>query len=101
MTLITTVILYFMDFDVAFRKFHNIFFKIGTWQFPETSKLVTLFPREFWIDIVNKIMIKVVISANILILVGILILLVVKRRDLKNVIYKFQNIRTSNRRKRS
>lgn len=77
-TWIVTFITHLMikDFDKAFVRFHELFFKLGTWDFPSTYKLVILFPKEFWIDIVNKIIGNVVISANILIVVGFLILFI-------------------------
>ena len=77
LTLITNLIVYLTikDFDKAFYRFHELFFKIGTWQFSAGSKLIILFPREFWIDAVNKILLNVVAIANILIVAGFLILL--------------------------
>jgi integral membrane protein (TIGR01906 family) len=36
-------------FDAAFEVFHRLFFTAGTYQFdPETSRLVQLFPDQFW-----------------------------------------------------
>jgi len=83
LTLLITLITYLIikDFQTAFTRFHEIFFKLGNWQFPSNYKLVTLFPAEFWIDIINKILTNIIISANILILVGILIFIIIKKRQ--------------------
>lgn len=36
------------DFERFFALFHSIFFKAGTWTFPEDSLLIRLFPEPFW-----------------------------------------------------
>lgn len=38
----------FIGFDELFSGFHTLFFSEGTWQFPEDSLLLTLFPLQFW-----------------------------------------------------
>jgi len=90
LTLTLTFIIYLLskNFSSLFTKFHNLFFKVGTWSFPAESKLITLLPEEFWISALNKIIINTIVSANILILVGILILW------RKNIISKFNKSRS-------
>jgi len=66
-----------LNFDWFFVRFHELFFT-GNWTFPGTSLLIKLFPQVFWIDITKKIMFNVFISANILILLGIILLLMSK-----------------------
>ena len=67
------------NFDAAFYKFHDIFFAPGTWTFPTNSTLITLFPTEFWVDAVNKTISHTLISANILILVGVVLFFIHKK----------------------
>ena len=71
------------DFNGFFNRFHDLFFAKGTWTFPIDSKLVTLFPREFWVDIAGKIIGDVLASANILILAAVILFLIYKRRSRK------------------
>jgi integral membrane protein (TIGR01906 family) len=71
-----------LNFKDAFVRFHNVFFSQGGWQFPETYSLVRLFPQKFFIDIVNLIVLKVLITAVILIIAGILIIII--KRGMKN-----------------
>ena len=37
-----------IDFEIFFAGFHGLFFKAGTWTFPEDSLLIRLFPERFW-----------------------------------------------------
>ena len=37
-----------IDFETFFVAFHGVFFKSGTWTFPEDSLLIRLFPERFW-----------------------------------------------------
>ncbi|MDH8677710.1 TIGR01906 family membrane protein [Fusibacter bizertensis] len=47
--------LYFIDFDWAFRKFHEIFFTNDLWLLdPKTDRLIMLMPLEFFITFVSK-----------------------------------------------
>lgn len=45
----------FIDFDVFFTRFHQMFFSEGTWLFYETDTLIQLYPLPLWIDVVWKI----------------------------------------------
>ena len=75
LTLLLTLIFYLSirNFDAAFTKFHHIFFRLGNWQFPPEYMLVQLFPPQFWIDIVNRILLTIVITTNIVIVLCILL----------------------------
>lgn len=49
--LLGLVALYFIDFDWAFRKFHEIFFTNDLWLLdPRTDRLIQLMPLKFFID---------------------------------------------------
>lgn len=49
--LLALVALYFIDFDWAFRKFHEIFFTNDLWLLdPRTDRLIQLMPLKFFID---------------------------------------------------
>lgn len=37
-----------VDFETFFAGFHGLFFKSGTWTFPDDSLLIRLFPERFW-----------------------------------------------------
>ncbi len=39
-----------LDFNIAFIKFHQIFFTGGSWLFLPSDTLIKLFPIEFWIN---------------------------------------------------
>lgn len=36
------------DFDTFFSAFHGVFFKAGTWTFPEDAMMIRVFPMPFW-----------------------------------------------------
>lgn len=36
------------SFDAVFTVFHGLFFKAGTWTFPDNSLLIQTFPETFW-----------------------------------------------------
>lgn len=44
-----------LSFTTFFTGFHEIFFPMGNWQFPYDSTLITLFPREFFVETTQKI----------------------------------------------
>lgn len=37
------------DFDALFSWFHGLFFKPGTWVFPDSALLIRVFPLAFWV----------------------------------------------------
>lgn len=45
----------FVDFNVFFTRFHQIFFEPGTWVFHAQDTLIQLYPLSFWIDMVWKL----------------------------------------------
>lgn len=45
----------FIDFDLFFTRFHEMFFSAGSWLFYETDTLIQLYPLPFWVDAVWKI----------------------------------------------
>jgi len=104
LTSILSLIFYLIvmiDFDVAFTKFHHIFFKLGNWQFPPDYMLVQLYPAQFWTDIIDKIITNVIITTIIVIILGILLfgLYLYKEkkavkffRSKEGIIYKIKNI---------
>ncbi|MEW5991453.1 MAG: DUF1461 domain-containing protein [Chloroflexota bacterium] len=53
-------------FDVAFEVFHRVFFPGGNWAFdPRTSRLVQLFPFDFWFET------TIAVGVTILVLAGL------------------------------
>jgi integral membrane protein (TIGR01906 family) len=67
------------DFKTAFVEFHNIFFRQGGWQFPPGYTLVELFPQKFFIDAVNSIVLRIFVTAFVLLIAGILTVLIIKK----------------------
>ena len=56
----------FVDFDVFFTRFHQVFFSPGTWVFYVQDTLIQLYPLAFWIDVVWKLGILILVEAGIL-----------------------------------
>ncbi len=104
LTLFLSLIFYLIimkDFDVAFTKFHHIFFRLGNWQFPPDYMLVQLYPAQFWTDIISKIINNVLITTIIVIILGILLFWLYLYKEKKavkffrskeGIIYKIKNI---------
>jgi len=89
------------DFSSAWTRFHHIFFRMGNWQFPSDYLLVQLYPSQFWIDIINKIISKVLTTTVIVIVFGVLLFLLYLYKEKKatkffrskeGIIYKIKNI---------
>lgn len=53
----------FVDFNVFFTRFHQVFFKPGSWVFYETDTLIQLYPLSFWIDTVWKLSVTILIES--------------------------------------
>lgn len=56
----------FVDFGVFFTRFHQIFFSPGTWIFYARDTLIQLYPLAFWIDVVWKLGIFILVEAGVL-----------------------------------
>ena len=63
--------LYFVDFDMAFRKFHEIFFTNDLWLLdPRTDRLIQLMPLQFFINFTRDWLIRVALLLIVYILIG-------------------------------
>lgn len=72
-----------LNFAGFFDKFHNLFFKPGTWIFdPAVDKIITLYPQGFFYDITIKIILDTLFWALILILIGILFIVLVYNKKI-------------------
>lgn len=73
LTIILTIILVLLilNFDKTFTAFHHIFFT-GNWQFPQASLLLTLFPKQFFMQMTKRIIINTILSAIIITGAGII-----------------------------
>ena len=69
--LLLILLLTLIDFSSLFTLFHQIFFPQGNWMFPETGKLVNLFPAAFFYQITKEIFIKSLMSSIIFIGLGL------------------------------
>lgn len=67
------VILFFIDFNSSFIKFHEIFFNNDLWILSSESLLVNLFTEEFFFNILKKILITSIVFSLISITSGIII----------------------------
>jgi len=55
-----------IDFGAFFTRFHQIFFKPGTWVFYGEDTLIQLYPLPFWIDIVWKLAVTILAESAII-----------------------------------
>ncbi|HSN67432.1 MAG TPA: DUF1461 domain-containing protein, partial [Fusibacter sp.] len=70
----TLIALYFIDFDWAFRKFHEIFFTNDLWLLdPKTDRLIQMMPLEFFIDFTKQWLSKVFLIFLLFITVGFIV----------------------------
>ncbi len=62
-----------LNFDGFFTFFHKIFFPQGGWLFSSSDNITKLYPSGFFCDIAKRILLNIVLYANILILAAVLI----------------------------
>lgn len=62
-------VLSILNFAFFFQKFHEIFFVNNLWLFPEEDKLVQIFPQEFFVEFLKKLLVNLFISALSVLLV--------------------------------
>ena len=72
------------SFVSAFDGFHQIFFPQGNWAFPEDSLLITLLPLGFFYDFLIKMLKTSLMMSAIILLLGILIYIILKKLKGKN-----------------
>jgi integral membrane protein (TIGR01906 family) len=73
-----------LSFGKFFSIFHNIFFKAGTWLFSNTDMLIRLFPLEFFLWILLRILlINLIISSLILLYLIIKKYIILTRKNNK------------------
>lgn len=69
------------DFSSTFESFHRLFFQQGTYTFDPTNEvIVKLYPEQLFIDLGARISKWVIISAVVIILLGILLLFKAKKQ---------------------
>lgn len=84
--LVFLIALYFIDFNWAFTKFHEIFFTNELWLLnPNTDRLIQLMPIEFFIRFVATWLSRVAIIMGIYVLLGFILPQVAKMRKRKLV----------------
>lgn len=70
----TLVALYFIDFNWAFRKFHEIFFTNDLWLLdPKTDRLIQMMPLEFFINFTKLWLSKVFLIFILFIIAGFIV----------------------------
>ena len=60
-----------LNFNVLFNQFHRLFFEPGSWVFSAESRIIQLFPLEFFVGIVKEIVLLALFLGIIFIVVGI------------------------------
>ena len=55
----------FLDFDLFFTRFHQIFFRAESWIFYVEDTLIQLYPLPFWIDTVFKFTLCILLEAGV------------------------------------
>ncbi|MBI5871922.1 TIGR01906 family membrane protein [archaeon] len=70
--ILLTIIGYF-NFSWLFIKFHEVFFSNNYWLLPANSKLITLFPKQFFYTAAKKLLIEIYIASAVLLALGYLI----------------------------
>lgn len=69
--LVALVLLYFIDFNWAFRKFHEIFFTNDLWLLdPKTDRLIQLMPLQFFINFTKDWLSRVALVLITYVLIG-------------------------------
>lgn len=76
-------LLSFINFTDAFISFHTLFFKPGTYAFPETSTLIMLFPEQFFSDMFAAIIFRVCITSIIILGCTILFSYLMKKANVR------------------
>ena len=64
------ILISFIDFDLFFTRFHQVFFTAGSWLFYEDDTLIQLYPLAFWGDTVWKIATTILIEAGLMYLLA-------------------------------
>ena len=74
LTILLLLFLYIatLNFSIVFDRFHTVFFNAESWVFPAQSLLIQLFPQQFFLDFTYTIVIRSMVSALFLMIVGVL-----------------------------
>lgn len=68
-------------FSSIFTGFHKLFFTNELWLLnPETDKLINIFPEQFFFDITALILYRALISAVVLVIIGVALYYLLKKR---------------------
>jgi len=85
LTILGIVLLLKYRFSYIFTKFHEMFFKAGSWMFDtQVDKMVILYPEGFFVDVTLKIFLDTLSFSLILVALGFLGLYLLKRKSIKS-----------------
>lgn len=59
-----------VSFDFFFETFHSVLFERGTWQFPNDSTLISLYPERFWMTAALIGVLLVLVQTIVAIVIG-------------------------------
>ncbi len=71
--LILAMVIGYINFDWLFVKFHQVFFNNNYWLLEPGSRLILLFPKEFFYSIAKRLLFETAIASVIMLAVGYLI----------------------------
>ena len=73
-----------VSFNRLFERFHQLFFKDGTWLFYQNDTLIRLFPIEFWRDAFILVCILSLLMAGFILGIKALVNNIQRKKELKN-----------------
>lgn len=79
LTLVITLSLALVNFDQLFTAFHNLLFPEGSWLFSESSMLIKLFPKEFFIHFSRHIAKNTLFASGFMLTFSLILWLVTRK----------------------
>ena len=70
-----------LNFNSAFTQFHNLFFPQGNYLFPAGALIITIFSKQFFIDLVSKSLFFILVKITIILIITSIYLFVNKKKQ--------------------
>ena len=83
--IVALIIFIAVSFNNLFDRFHQLFFKDGTWLFYESDTLIRLFPLTFWRDAFILVSVLTLLFAGLLLIIFGVISKVRKNKQKKSL----------------
>lgn len=81
--IVAVLIFLAVSFDRLFERFHQLFFKDGSWLFYQDDTLIRLFPIEFWRDAFILVCILSLLMAGLILVIKALINRLKKKKEIQ------------------